>query len=141
MASDVFIKIGDIKGESQDKAHKEEIEVLSWSWGASNSANVSYGSGAGSGKVSFQDLTFMHELDKSSPALYQAVSTGKHYPEALLTARKSGGEQLEYLTVKLETVFVTNVAISQGGSERPTESVTLSFGKITMEYKPQKGDG
>jgi type VI secretion system secreted protein Hcp len=141
MASDLFIKIGDITGESQDKAHKEEIEVLSWSWGASNPANVSYGSGAGTGKVSFADLTFMHELDKASPALYQACALGKHYPEALLTARKSGGEQLEYLTVKLETVFVSGVSVSQGGGDRPTESVTLSFGKVTIEYKPQKPDG
>lgn len=143
MASDVFLKIGDIKGEAQDKTHKDEIEVLSWSWGASNPANISYGSGGGTGKVSFADLTFMHELDKASPALYQACALGKHYPEAVLVARKSGGgDPKEYLNIKLETVFVSNVQISQGGNERPTESVTLSFGKITMEYKPQntKGD-
>ena len=32
MASDIFAKIGDIKGESLDSKHKGEVEVLSWSW-------------------------------------------------------------------------------------------------------------
>ena len=38
MASDIFAKIGDIKGESTDSKHKDEIEVLSFSWGVTNSA-------------------------------------------------------------------------------------------------------
>ena len=29
MASDIFAKLGDIKGESLDSKHKDEIEVLS----------------------------------------------------------------------------------------------------------------
>ena len=41
MAVDTFAKIGDIKGESQDAKHKDEIEVLSWSWGVSNTAGRS----------------------------------------------------------------------------------------------------
>ncbi len=141
MAADVFLKLGDIKGESQDKTHKDEIEILSWSWGASNPTNIAYGSGGGTGKVSFSDISFMHELDKSSTALYQACSAGTHIPEATLTCRKAGGGQQEYLVVKLKTVFVSSVQLSQGGNDKPTESVSLSFGEMTMEYKPQKADG
>ena len=37
MATDIFAKIGDIKGESNDSKHKEELEVLSWSWGVAQS--------------------------------------------------------------------------------------------------------
>ena len=33
MAADIFAKLGDIKGESVDSKHKDEVEVLSWSWG------------------------------------------------------------------------------------------------------------
>jgi len=141
MAADVFLKLGDIKGESQDKTHKDEIEILSWSWGANNPTNIAYGSGGGTGKVSFSDISFMHELDKASSALYQACAKGTHIPEATLTCRKAGGEQQEYLIVKLKTVFVSGVSLSQGGSDKPTESVSLSFGEINMEYKPQKLDG
>ena len=35
-ASDIFAKIGDIKGESQDSKHKDWIEVSSFSWGMNN---------------------------------------------------------------------------------------------------------
>jgi type VI secretion system secreted protein Hcp len=58
MAVDMFIKIGDLKGEAQDKIHKDEIDVLSSSWGVSNSGSAHVGLGAGAGKASIQDLSF-----------------------------------------------------------------------------------
>jgi type VI protein secretion system component Hcp len=44
MATDIFAKIGSIKGESADDKHKDEIEVLSFSWGVANSG-LEIGSG------------------------------------------------------------------------------------------------
>ena len=73
MASDIFAKIGDIKGESLDDKHKDEIEVLSWSWGVSNAGQMRGGSGGGEGKASFHDLSFTHKIDKASPVLLQGV--------------------------------------------------------------------
>src|SRR5262245_9652328 len=69
VAADIFAKIGDIKGESLDDKHKGEIEVLSWSWGVTNGSKITKGSGAGSGKAKFQDLSFTHKIDKASPLL------------------------------------------------------------------------
>ena len=66
MASDIFIKIGDIKGESEDDKHKDEVEVMSWSWGMTQLGAMGTGGGGGMGKVSFSDLTFMHYVDKAS---------------------------------------------------------------------------
>ena len=43
MAADIFAKIGDIKGESLDSKHKDEVEVLSWSWGVSQSGSINAG--------------------------------------------------------------------------------------------------
>jgi len=45
MASDIFIKIGDIKGESNDDKHKDEIEVMSWSWGMNQQGSMGTGGG------------------------------------------------------------------------------------------------
>ena len=69
MAMDMFIKIGELKGASRDKVHKDEIEidVLAWSWGISNSGSAQVGGGAGSGKCSVQDLSFTKYIDKASP--------------------------------------------------------------------------
>src|SRR5436853_2996585 len=109
MAADIFAKIADIKGESLDDKHKDEIEVLSYSWGVSNAGSMSSGSGGGEGKASFHDITFTHVMDKASPVLMQACATGTHLKEATITHRKSGKGQQEYLIIKMNDVLVTSV--------------------------------
>src|SRR5690349_2775127 len=101
MAVDIFAKLGDIKGESQDAKHKDEIEVLSFSWGVTNAGSMAFGSGGGEGKASFHDLSFTHKVDKASPVLWQACTTGTHLKEGTITHRKAGKEQQEYLVIKL----------------------------------------
>ncbi|HLD67348.1 MAG TPA: type VI secretion system tube protein Hcp [Pseudomonas sp.] len=143
MAVDMFIKIGDIKGESKDKAHVDEIDVLSWNWGMSQSGNMHLGTGGGSGKVNIQDLTIVKYLDKSSPNLMMACSSGKHYPEAKLTVRKAGGDnQVEYLIITLKEVLISSVSTGgNGGDDRLTETVSLNFAQVLVDYQPQKEDG
>src|SRR6202163_3285212 len=99
MASDIFAKIGDIKGESLDDKHKDEVEVLSFSWGVLNSGSIVSGSGGGAGKATFHDLSFVHHIDKASPVLMQACATGVHLKEATITHRKAGKGQHEFLIV------------------------------------------
>ncbi|WP_416421577.1 type VI secretion system tube protein Hcp [Pseudomonas sp. App30] len=143
MAVDMFIKIGDIKGESQDSAHKDEIDVQGWSWGMSQSGSMHLGSGGGAGKVNVQDLSITKFIDKSSPNLMMACSSGKHYPEAKLVIRKAGGEsQVEYMIITLKEVLISS--LSTGGTshdDRLTENVTLNFAQVLVDYQPQKADG
>jgi type VI secretion system secreted protein Hcp len=141
MAADIFAKLGDIKGESLDDKHKDEIEVLSWSWGVSNPATAAAGTGAGAGKASFHDLSFTHKIDKASPVLMQACATGVHLKEATITHRKAGKGQQEFLVIKMNDVIVTSVSDSDSGGDGLSENVTLAFAKIDLEYKPQKPDG
>jgi type VI secretion system secreted protein Hcp len=142
MAVDMFIKIGDLKGESKDKTHKEEIDVLSWSWGLSNSGSAHTGGGAGAGKVNVQDVSFTKYIDKSSPDLMLACCDGKHYDTAKLTVRKAGTTPLEYLIVTLTEVMVTAVSTGgSGGEDRLTENVTLNFAKVKVDYKEQTATG
>src|SRR5688500_16892574 len=101
MAVDIFAKLGDIKGESLDSKHKDEIEVLSFSWGLTNASTAGSGAGAGAGKPAFQELSIVHKIDKASPSLMSACATGKHLPEVTLTQRKAGKEQHEYLIIKM----------------------------------------
>jgi type VI secretion system secreted protein Hcp len=140
VASDIFAKIGDIKGESLDDKHKDEIEVLSWSWGMSNAGPARVGSGGGAGKASFHDLSFTHNIDKASPVLMQRCATGTHLKEATITHRKAGKGQQEFLIVKMNDVIVT--AVTNGDSQGShVETVSLAFAKVNLEYKPQKADG
>jgi type VI secretion system secreted protein Hcp len=142
MATDIFLKLADIKGESLDDKHKDEIEILSWSWGVSNASSQAYGGGGGEGRANFQDISFVHYVDKATPVLMQYCANGAHLADATLTQRKAGKGQQEYLIVKLSSVIVTSVSHgSSGGDTKPQETVSLSFAKVALEYKPQKADG
>ncbi len=142
MAVDMFMKIGDIDGESTDQSHPKDIDVLAWSWGMSQSGTTHMGGGGGAGKVSVMDLSFTKYVDSSSHALIQACCTGKHYDEAKLVVRKAGTTQLEYIIITMTEVIVTNVSTGgSGGEDRLTENCTLNFAKFKFEYAPQMPDG
>jgi type VI secretion system secreted protein Hcp len=140
MAADIFAKIGDIKGESLDDKHKDEIEVLSFSWGVANTANIG-GGGAGAGKATFHDLSFTHAIDKASPQLLTACAKGVHLKEATITHRKAGKGQQEYLIIKMNDIIVTSVSLGESSGGTTSENVSLAFSKVDLEYKPQKADG
>jgi type VI secretion system secreted protein Hcp len=142
MAVDMFIKIKGIKGEAQDEKHKDEIDVLSWSWGASQPGNLHQGSGGGAGKASFQDLSFTKYVDVSSPMLLKMVATGEHIPDVALVVRKAGKAPLEYIKFALTDCLVTSVSTGgSGGEDRLTENVTIQFTEFKYEYTSQKPDG
>ena len=143
MAADIFAKIGGIKGESLDDKHKDEVEVLSWSWGVTQSGSITGGSGGGAGKATFNDFSFTHRLDKASPNLLRACATGEHIKEATITVRKAGKGQQEFLIIKMKNIIITGVHPSgtSEGSDATAEHVALQFAKVDLEYKPQKADG
>jgi type VI secretion system secreted protein Hcp len=143
MAVDMFLKLDKVEGESQDDAHKGEIDILSWTWGAAQSGTSHMGGGAGSGKVEIKDLEIVKYTDRSSPVLFFLCSCGEHIPSAVLTVRKSGGKKpLEYIKITLEKVFVTSIAVSGASNmDRISETVSLNFSKVKIEYVPQKEDG
>jgi type VI secretion system secreted protein Hcp len=139
-AVDFFLKIAKIEGESTDDKHGKEIDVLSWSWSESQSGTFAHAGGGGAGKVNMGDFSFSCYQSKASPKLIQACALGEHLADATLTARKAGGGQQEYFTIKMTDVLVSSYQIG-AANERPMESVTLNFAKIEVEYKPQKADG
>ena len=142
MAVDMFLKLGDIKGESQAAGHTEEIEVLSWSWGCSQTGTTHSGTGGGTGTASVQDLSISKYVDKSSPTIVQSCCQGVHMPEAVLTLRKAGGnEPVEYLKITLKEVLVSSHSLGSGGGDQVAENITLNFAQFNMEYQPQDNTG
>ena len=142
MAVDMFLKLDDVKGESRDDKHKDEVDVLAWSWGMSQSGTMHAGGGGGSGKVNVQDLSLTKYVDKASPNLIMGSCDGKHYKEALLTVRKAGEKPLEYIKITMKEVLISSISTGgSGGEDRLTENVTLNFAEFKVEYTPQKSDG
>lgn len=139
---DYFLKIDGVPGESQDKTHKDEIEVETFSWGEQNLGMASKGGGMGAGKVNFHDFNFAMRLNKASPVLFSKCATGEHIKSAVLTCRKAGKEQQEYLKVTFSDLLVSNYQTGgSGGDIVPMDAIALNFTKVEIEYKEQKKDG
>jgi type VI secretion system secreted protein Hcp len=146
-AGDMFLMVkgakhGVIKGESQDGSHKGEIEVLSWSWGMQ--AKPSLGGGTAAGKSTINDLRIVKRIDSASTALMLALRTNEPIQKAVLTLRKAGKGQLEYLKITIEQGRVTALTVDAGdlgGGPGVLERVSFSFNKIEIEYVPQGKDG
>lgn len=114
----------------------QPIEILSYSWGVTQSADTSTGSGGGAGKVQMQDLHFTKTVDKSSPSLFQARATGKHFPTATLTVRKAGKGQQEYMVITMNDLIVTSYQTGgSSGDSVPTESISFNFASIAIEVR------
>jgi type VI secretion system secreted protein Hcp len=157
-AVDYFLKIDGIKGESQDKTHKDEIDIVSFSWGMAQQGTASKGGGMGAGKVAVKDIVVVKEVDASSPKLFDACFTGKHIPSAQLTCRKAGGSAIEYWTVKLTDILISSVhqqppnagamhfqsadqPVAPAGSLLHEEVVTINYSAYEASYKGQQHDG
>lgn len=144
---DMFLKVkgakhGLIKGESQDDAHKGEIDVLSWSWGMQ--AKPSLGGGGASGKATVSELKVVKRVDSASTALMLALRTNEMISEAVLTLRKAGKGHHEFLKITINEGRVTALTIDAGdlaGGAELVERVSLSFNKIEVVYVGQGNDG
>ncbi len=142
MAVDMFLKLNGIEGESRDKTHAKQIDILAWSWGMSNSGTAHMGGGAGAGKVNVQDISVTKYIDSSSNALIAACCAGTHISTANLIVRKAGGTPLEYIKIDMDEVMITSVSTGgSGGEDRLTENVVLNFAKFKFSYQPQDEKG
>lgn len=144
-AVDYYLKIGDIKGESKATGFEEQMQLASWSFGASNSGSASLGTGLGSGKMSLQDFHFVIQNGAASLPLFLHCAKGTHFPEATLTCRKTGGDgkPYPYLVIKFKDSVISSFQTggSEGSGTLPMEQISVNFTEIEMEYKQQKQDG
>ena len=140
MAVDFFLKLDGISGESVDDKHKDWIQLMSFSWGASQVPSVAGTGGSGAGKADLSDFSVMKYFDKASTPLFKSLTTGTHVKTGTLEAVKSGGAGKPFLKVDFQELFVTSHQLS-ASSEIPTESVSFSYNHIKVEYKLQGEDG
>ena len=104
MANSIFLKLDGIAGESKDANHKEWIHISRFSWGVKQPGNMHQGGGGGAGRATVEDLEVVANIDKSAPAILHYCSAGKHIAHAYLSICKAGGNQMEYVSIKLEDI-------------------------------------
>jgi type VI secretion system secreted protein Hcp len=140
--TDFFLKIEGIHGESNDAKHKGEIDLDSWSWGQNQSGTHASGGGGGAGKVSMKDFHAVMKHGKASPKLMLACASGEHIKKAVLTCRKAGKDQQEFLKIIMSDLLISSYQTSGSGTGVvPTDQFSLNFSRIEFEYREQKADG
>lgn len=142
MAFDAFLQLTGADGESKDSALSGQIQLQSFSFGASNTGSASHGTGMGTGKSQMQDFSFIPTMDKATPKLFLFCANGKHIDKGVLSVQKSGGDKMVFYKTTFSDILVSSFTCSGGGGDDlPHVSVTFNFTKIEMEYTPQNQDG
>jgi len=137
-AVDMFLKIEGVDGESKDKSHGKEIDILSLSW----SGALQYAKASTTGKGSLDVFAVTKSIDKATTKLVEALLTGQHIAEAKIVVRSAGGNPVEYLKYTLKDIMVSSYSTGgSSGEDRPTESVSFSYGKVEVEYTELNPDG
>lgn len=139
MPFDAFVKVDTIPGESTDQKHSQWIEVLSFSWGVSQTATGSSSSGGGKAaeRASHNDFSVVKTLDKASPKLFLACCKGDHIKTVTIELCRATGDKQKYMEYKMQDVLVTSVrpgGSSHGGESLPLEEISFNYGKITQTY-------
>ena len=143
MAVDMFLKLDGVDGESIDKEYEKCIDILSWTWGMSQTGTTHHGSGGGAGKVAVEDITITKYIDKSSLQLTSNSCSGKHIDKGSIYVRKAGGDKpLTYIEIDMTEIIISSVSIAGTQSDdRIMETISLNFSKFAYTYYIQKDDG
>jgi type VI secretion system secreted protein Hcp len=142
MASDSYLQVDGLKGESTDTGHKDWIEILSWSHAISqpSSATANSAGGGTSGRCKHEDFVITKFVDLASPKLYEMCSSGKHISKVVIELmRASGGSPVKYLAIEMDQVVISKVSPGVvDGNDLPVEAVSFNYGIIKWTYTQQK---
>jgi len=140
-----------VPGETQDAAMIEKgkaaWELLSFTIGAENNINIGSGTqGGGAGKATFKEFSFTKKTDIGSPGLFQQLVTGRHFDEAVVELRRSGGSEKDsgttFMMFHFKLVMVQDIEWSgSDGDDVCEESITMQYGAMKVEYTAQLKSG
>jgi len=145
MATDYYLQIDGIKGESADARHTGWIECTSINWSITQPkcATASTGGGHTAERAELGDIVISKLVDLSSPMLAQLCACGKTIPKARLEMQRADadGVPIKYFEVELENVLVAHIAPHFAGGNFPTESLSLKFSRVRWRYTQQRIGG
>jgi type VI secretion system secreted protein Hcp len=139
MAVNAYLIVDGVPGPSTSLSNA--IDILSFSFGASNSAVFGSGASGGesrAGRADVSNVSIMKVLDKTSPQMFANCVTGDYINSVDVQYYKPmGTKQDVYFKIHMEKVVITSVQLS-GSNENPTESISFAFAKVKVSYNPEK---
>lgn len=142
MATNTYLNCDPIKGESTDDGHKQWIEVFAFNHGLSQPMSGASGTGGrGAARADFSPFVVSKSVDSASVDLNLFCAKGTHIAKVVLEVCQESGERVCYLKYELENAMIQSVSIGGGGSDRPNETVTFVYDKISWNYTPVANTG
>ena len=138
MALGMFLKLDGIAGESTNKGHKDEIEVLSFSWGVTNASAIG-NEGRRRSRSTPTDISFVMHTNKATPLLFKACATGRHLKQGTLVIEKAGAEPFAFYKVTLTDILVSS--FQTNGEEELTDQFSLAYRTVKIEETAQTPKG
>ena len=141
MSFSMFLKIAGVDGESMNKKFDKWITVESFSFGVENAAPTGGATGAGAGKVKFNEFHFVSPVQVSSPKLMTACVTGQHFKDATLNILR-GNDATPFIKFRLTDVLVTSFSTSgHSGDALPRDSFSLNFAQFEEDKSTRSPTG
>lgn len=140
MAVNAYLIIDGRPGPSTSKPNA--IDILSFSFGASNTAVIGAGSSGGESRArsaNLSDISIMKVVDKTSPLLFDDCVTGNYLKKVdIIYDKPMGDNQEDYYKIHMEDALITSIQHS-GSSENPMESISFAYSKVKVSYNPEEG--
>ena len=139
----IFLKLDDIKGESQVDGFKDQIEIMSYSHNvAMQVTNDVSNTERTSGRAHVGEMSLTKFVDLSTPKLNEYCCSGKMIKEAVLTlCRNDDDKILPLIVYTLDNVIISHLSVSGGSGGKPVGTMSLNFTKIKWEITAQKLGG
>jgi type VI secretion system secreted protein Hcp len=140
-AGDIFLSFpdSDILGESENRHHMGEIEVLAFSWDLrSDPAKKSETS------VEINEFSLSKYVDSSTAFLLTKAVIGENFGRAIVTLEKSNQDMhFDYLVLTLHDATVASISseIDGGDDGKLVEQVLFRFSSISGVYTETNRDG
>jgi type VI secretion system secreted protein Hcp len=146
MGFDAYMKVAGVEGESVSKGFEKWIDILSFSWGVSQTSTYHGGSGGTGGKCNVSDFSIVKKIDAATAPIFMHCCTGEHFDTVEIVLRKAGGKggQVDFLKYKFTQAIISGVrpgGSSQGADDIPLEEVSMTFAKAEFDYTLQTEKG
>jgi len=130
-----------VDGESTQADHKGEIQIESFSFGASQASSTRLPNGGGAiGRPVIEDFHVVQTVSKATPALLEAAISGRHYAKVVFSAQRAGERTpQDYFKITLSDVLVSSYQTTGSTDTEPLEELSLNFTKIEFAVLPPGG--
>lgn len=142
MATNTYLELDKIKGESIQKDHKDWIELMGFSCGVSQPMSATGGTGGrATARADFQALSTTQYVDKSTCDQQMYCAKGTHIAKATLHVCQETENSEVYWSYEFTNLMVQSVSINGGGSDRPVMNCSYVYDTIKVIYTPMDDKG